>query len=276
MDMQMNTKANGYISVLTIAVIWAVIFLSIYLSIIFQHHTYLLSVFIIGACQRYLDELSHHAIHRNLFSSLKLNDWLDWFYAIPLLYTVKGARAEHYSHHLNLPAEQAKTNYSYDHLGINGKLLQYKGYRLFVLYVQPFLGVQSFIDLKHVLMGTKDNFFSCYIYHILFFVVLFYFHLEYIYLYYWLLPLFTVYSVFYYYAELFTHFGCRDEHLSRDTVHWFVNVFVAPFGFCNYHSLHHISPKTPWFQYARLGEDYEKNRQTLGQTFKNMYLLKSN
>ncbi|MDR3477292.1 MAG: fatty acid desaturase [Gammaproteobacteria bacterium] len=274
-DLQFNTKANGYVSALTITAIWAVIFLSVYLSFIYSHHTYLLSVFIIGTCQRYLAELSHQAMHRNLFSHQTLNDRLDFFYAIPLFYTVQGTRAEHYSHHLNLEAEQAKINYSYDHLGISGKLLKYRWYRLVVLYIQPFIGVQSFIEFKNILINTKEYFFNCYIFHILLLTVLFYFHLESIYLYYWLIPFFTVYCIFYYYAELFSHFGCRDLHLSRDTVHWFVNLFVAPFGFCQYHSLHHISPKTPWFKYQGFGENYVKNRQSLSQTFKNMFLLKS-
>lgn len=276
MSTQTDIKPNGYVSALTIITVWSLIIFSIYLSLTFANHLYFLAVLIIGTAQRYLEELSHQAIHRNLFLHASWNDKLDLFYAIPLFYTVKGTRSEHYVHHTHLEAEQEKDNYSYDHLGIYGKWLPYPWYRAFVLFIQPFIGIQSLIELKYIIQNSKKYFFSCYIYHLIAIAVLFYFHQEKWYFYYWLIPFFTVYSVFYYYAELFTHFGCRDTYLSRDTLHWFANFFIGPLGFCQYHSLHHVSPKTPWFRYKKFGNAYERNAQDLKQTFCSMFALSSN
>lgn len=273
--MNVYMKPNGLYSACILIAIWVVVICSIWLSLAWHNiAVYVASVFIIGTCQRYLEELSHQAMHKNLFVHPQLNSLMDIFYSVPLFYTIKIESEEHYNHHKYLAAEQAKKNYSYDHLGISNKWIDDKWYRRFILYVQPFLGVQALIEFKNILTNIKTYYLNCYLYHVLAITILIYFQLGYVYLYYWLIPYFTVYCIFYYYSELFTHFGCRGQYLSRDTVNWFADLFIAPLGFCKYHSLHHIYPKIPWFNYSRIDHDYLKNRQSLNDTFKSMLISK--
>lgn len=271
-----STKANSLLSAAMIVIVWGTILTFIFISIhINSTYFYIMSVFVIGTCQRYLEELSHQAIHRNLFSSPKLNDKLEFLYAIPLFYTITGVRKEHYKHHLRLREEQETKNYSYDHLGISNQLMDHKWYRLFVLYLQPFIGIQAVLEMIHIVKYSKKYFFSSYIHHVFLLAILLYYHMVSIYMYFWLIPYFTVFCLFYYYSELFTHFGCREKYLNRDTVNWFVNYFVAPLGFCKHHSLHHVFPNTPWNRYGSVDKVYEKNQQTLLQTLKDMFTLGS-
>ena len=64
---------------------------------------YLVAIWIIGAFQYATGEtLTHEACHYNLFSNKKLNDFMELFYALPFVATVKEYRRQPLGHHVHL------------------------------------------------------------------------------------------------------------------------------------------------------------------------------
>ena len=80
---------------------WAAIFGIIIISVWMNNWiVYLISVWAIGSFQYAIGEsLFHEASHYNLFKTKKINDYLEWIYAVPFFVDMTQYRKEHLDHH---------------------------------------------------------------------------------------------------------------------------------------------------------------------------------
>ena len=100
---------------------WGTIFGVILLSIWLDNWIgYIISVWIIGSFQYAIGEsLLHEASHYNLFKTKKLNDHLEWIYAIPFFVDLTQYRFWHTRHHFKMNTEEDHLVHDYEIHGLN-------------------------------------------------------------------------------------------------------------------------------------------------------------
>ena len=87
-----------------IAALFGTIAISIWLD---NWFVYLISVWVIGSLQFAIGEsILHEASHYNLFKTKKLNDYLEFIYALPFFVDMKQYRFDHTGHHYKMNTKE--------------------------------------------------------------------------------------------------------------------------------------------------------------------------
>jgi fatty acid desaturase len=257
-NQQAFTTPRGAYVVLTFAWDWCVISSLVFIGEqVGGWWAYSLIVVIISRKMYGLFELTHHAVHGNLFKNKSLNERLECLYALPIFQKVSTYRPHHLNHHsefnlLSHQYESSKEEYrSYlKQYGFNKAWSSSKLYLMWFIFLRPFFGLIQFINLRDLVINFKDKAYSKSI--LLFWLPLtvffFYLGLGSLLIWYWFIPRFIIYPIIYFWSDVIFHFNCPPNGL-RDTSGLSALLFnIRGSGF---HTLHHTHPKIPYFNLAK-------------------------
>jgi len=220
---------------------WGVIFGTIVFSIWMNDWiVYLISVWIIGAYQYAIGEaLFHEASHYNLFKTKKLNDYLEWVYAVPFFVDMFQYRKEHLDHHYKMNTEADHIIRDYEYQGLNNP----KKNIFWIWFIKPFTGYAGFFYLR---FSIKLNPLKSAIKFAIFWLpvvsIFWYFDVLHLLALYWFVPFLTSYTIFFYWAEIAEHYNTKSG--SRSDLGFLKNLFHHNGG---YHYIHHMYPTIPWY-----------------------------
>lgn len=238
---------------LTLVVDWAIIVAAVSVSLRFPATwVYLLCVLVISRQMNVLSELHHHAMHRNLFQSRRLNHVFEFLYSLPLFTRVSADRAYHLQHH------QTYSVANDDHLewgrgyGLDPARQGNRGYMFWFLLLRPFCGVLQFAELKSLVLSPNWRDRSYRRTMLVFWgLVLAGFalagHLDLVF-WYWLVPYFTFYQVFFFWDDMMGHYNCPQTG-SREMRGLVFSLFTG--HGTTHHNIHHLYPAIPWYNMAR-------------------------
>lgn len=217
--------------------IFGVITISIWLD---NWIVYLASVWVIGALQFSIGEsLLHEASHYNLFKTKKLNDYLEFAYALPFFGDMHQYRSFHLDHHY-------KRNTDEDHIVEDYELrgLDKPGRNMFWLwFIKPIIGYAGYFYLRYI-MSFKP--FKSSMKFLAFWtpVILICWHFEIldVLLLYWFVPFLWSFTSFFHWSEVGKHYNAKSD--TRSDVSFLKNFFHHNAG---YHYIHHKYPTIPWY-----------------------------
>lgn len=220
---------------------WGVIFGVIGFSVWMNDWiVYLISVWIIGAFQYAIGEsLFHEASHYNLFKTKKLNNYLEWVYAVPFFVDMAQYRTEHLNHHYKMNTEADHIVRDYEVHGLNNP-----NKNLFWMwFIKPIIG---YAGLFYIRFAIKLNPLKCSIKFAIFWLpiisIFWYFDVLPILAMYWFIPFLWSFASFFYWAEISEHYNTKSG--SRSDIGFLKNLFHHNGG---YHYIHHMYPTIPWY-----------------------------
>jgi len=201
---------------------------------------YLASAWIIGTFQYAIGEvLLHEASHYNLFKNKKLNDYLNIFYAFPFLITMPAYRKEHRDHHYKSNTKFDHIVQDYEILGLNNP----KKNMFWIWFIKPVIGYGGYFFL-YDLRYTKLE--RLHIHLVIFWIpiitVFTYFERLDILFFYWVVPLFWVFSSQRYWSEIAKHYNTVNSTRSD------IGLKNHIFHNAGYHYVHHKYPSIPWYR----------------------------
>lgn len=209
------------------------------------------SVLVIARQMNAIAELHHHAIHCNLFRVRRLNTALDFLYSLPLFMQAKADRDSHLDHH----ATYSVANGTYLWGRGYGLDLDRRGdrrYMIWFLLMRPFLGPLQWAALKNLVADPnwRDGSFRRAML-IFWTIVAAGFtalgRLD-ILLWYWLVPFFSFFQVFFFLDDMMGHYNCPRTG-TRD-MRGLSFLLITGHG-TTHHNLHHLYPAIPWFNMRR-------------------------
>ena len=221
---------------------WAVIFGVISFSIWMNDWiVYLISVWIIGAYQYAIGEaLFHEASHFNLFKTKKLNDYLEWVYAVPFFVDMFQYRKEHTDHHYKMNTTDDHITRDYEYQGLNKPNRNI----FWIWFIKPFTGYACFFYFR---FSIKLNPLKSSIKFAIFWAptisIFWYFDVLHILALYWFVPFVTTFTIFFYWAEIAEHYNTKSG--LRSDLGFLKNMFHHNGG---YHHIHHMYPTIPWYR----------------------------
>ena len=246
-------RRNNLRTALTLGIDWAVIIAAVLVSLRFPlTWVYLLSVLVISRQMNAISELHHHAIHGNLFRSRWLNDAFEFLYSLPLFTRVSADRADHMEHH------QTYSVANNDHLvwgrgyGLNPLLQGSRPYMLWFLLIRPFCGVLQFEALKGIFVNPnwRDRSYRRTMLAFWGLVIAAFAlagRLDLLF-WYWLVPYFTLFQVFFFWDDMMGHYNCPRTGTREMRGPAFL--LITGHG-TTYHNVHHLYPTIPWFHMPR-------------------------
>lgn len=204
-----------------------------------------LAIIFIAGRQIALTNLLHSASHGSLFTTRRLNDGSDLLLGFPLLESVRRYRGSHGDHHRQFSTGDPD-RFEYLHGVLQ---LDRRGFwgRTWIVFIRPLLGYESVTALRDTLLSLAANprfAAKTLLYWLV--VALVAWRIGYLpqVLFYWFVPLFTVYPIFYVWAEVSDHFGTPGE--TRNQRGLFYALFFK--GHEPYHSIHHEYPFLPFYR----------------------------
>lgn len=202
---------------------------------------YLISVWIIGAYQYAIGEaLFHEASHFNLFKTKKLNDYLEWIYAIPFFVDMFQYRKEHTDHHYKMNTKEDHIVRDYEYQGLN------KANRniFWIWFIKPFTGYAGFFYFRFsIRLNPLKSAIKFAIFWAPIISIFWYFGMLHILALYWFVPFVTTFTIFFYWAEIAEHYNATSG--SRSDLGLLKNLFHHNGG---YHYIHHMYPTIPWYK----------------------------
>ena len=222
------------------------IFIGIFCDSVFINLLLLWPIGLIQFCMG--ESLAHEASHYSLFKNRKWNDWGEWVYSIPFLFTIDAYRTEHLKHHTRFgkPSEDHLVS-DYECRG----LFKVPPRLIWIWFAKPLLGFAGFAYIKSTffeLMSTRSAVKLIAFWGPLVTLCVVGGGLSLL-VWYWILPLFWTYSSFLWWSEIRDHFNTRNG--TRSDLSW-MNVLTHNNG---YHDVHHRYPSIPWY---RLPEAHEE------------------
>lgn len=248
MGMTMESKPQDFVErsnlrgFLALFLDWAAIFGIITLSIWLDHWViYLLSVWAIGSFQYAIGEsLFHEASHYNLFKTKKLNDYLEWIYAVPFFVDMAQYRPEHTNHHykMNTPADHLIRDYKIHGLDNENKNI------FWLWFIKPLTGYGGLFYLRYCIrLNPLKSAIKFLVFWTPVISVCWYFDILDILILYWFIPFLWSFSSFFYWAEIGEHYNAKSG--SRTDIGFWKNIFHHNGG---YHYIHHTYPTIPWYK----------------------------
>ena len=238
----MNTTNlhHNTVSFLTLVSDYGIIFTAIFL---FHNYgslwLYPLLAWIIGAKQYSIGEsLLHEASHYQLFSSKKLNNYLDLILAWPFLTSIAYYREGHLKHHQYLGTEKDPLIKHCEKYGIEKYPLWYHW------FIRPFIGGFALFTIKNWIQAfSNKKIWGSYVFWILAIGICYFQGWLIFLLIYWLIPLLWSFNSFIFWSEITDHYGCGGE--SRSYENAFSNFFISHNA--GFHWFHHLKPQVPFF-----------------------------
>ena len=221
---------------------WGVIFGTIAFSVWANDWiVYLISVWIIGAFQYAIGEaLFHEASHYNLFKTKKLNDYLEWLYAVPFFVDMTQYRKEHLDHHYKMGTKADHLVRDYNIHGLNKE----KKNMFWMWFIKPVIGYAGFFYLRYAIqLNPLKSSIKFLIFYVPVISVFWYFDALHILLFYWFVPFVWSTACFFYWAEISEHYNAKSG--SRSDLGFLKNFFHHNGG---YHYIHHKYPTIPWYK----------------------------
>ena len=221
---------------------WAAIFGIIALSVWLNNWiVYLIAVVAIGSFQYAIGEsLFHEASHYNLFKTKKLNDYLEWVYAVPFFVDMNQYRTEHLDH-------RYKPGTKFDHIvrdynvhGLNSPKLNL----FWMWFIKPITGYAGLFYLRFAIqLNPLKSSIKFAIFWLPVISIFWYFDLLHILVLYWFVPFLWSFASFFYWAEISEHHNTKS--CCRSDVGFLKNLFHHNSG---YHYVHHMYPTIPWYK----------------------------
>lgn len=236
-------------SVLTLGCDWGLIVLAAWLSLrVPSTAVYGLSVLAIARQMNALSELHHHAMHQNLFRARRLNEALDFLYSLPLFTRVAADRASHLHHHQTYSVADGTHLYWGHGYGLDLDRRGDRRYMLWFLLLRPFVGPLQIAAVRNLVLdpGWRERSFRSTMALFWGAVVVGFAaagRLD-ILFWYWLVPYFTVYQVFYFWDDMMGHYNCPRTG-TRD-MRGPSFLLITGHG-TTHHNIHHLYPSIPWF-----------------------------
>ncbi len=234
------------LSVLAILKEWCLIGLTIYISErFFSGPAVLIGIFFIATRMYALTELTHEAIHGNLFKAKRTHLFLEFLYSWPVFTDIRSYGPGHLRHHsrMNSLHDDPSTFW----LKREGLFEENSRMRmLWILIIRPLLGYQALKELRDAkyFLSKYSSYKNLIFFWLLVFGMSWYLNLLPQLTLYWLIPFFWLESTFRFWKEVedhyHTHSGIRTVTPSR--IYAF---FLNPYA-CGNHHIHHRDPKIPW------------------------------
>ena len=248
------SRLNSFLSLAAILGDWFVVLLTIWLASQNGIWIQILALVIIGSRQHALLLMMHEGAHFRLSQNQKLNDFLsDVFCSYPFFMKMNEYRLSHLAHHQHLNTNQ-DPNWVATQVQKDWRFPKSKIEIIRILAGQLF-GANLWPILKKFF---KFDFFKTpgpFIYWGLVFFVLTHFQLWPIFLFYWMLPLFTVLSFLLRVRALAEHSGLKlQSELSQSRnvkTNMVGELFLSPHN-GNWHLDHHLFPSVPFFNLKKL------------------------
>ncbi|QLH02673.1 fatty acid desaturase [Nitrosopumilus cobalaminigenes] len=204
---------------------------------------YLASVWVIGTFQYAIGEvLLHEASHYNLFKSKKINEFSKIFYAFPFLVLMSAYRTEHRDHHYKMNTKFDHIVGDYEIIGLNNP----KKNMFWIWFIKPIIGYSGYFflyDLRYT--KIEKNHLQLIFFWIAIIGIFAYFDRLDILLYYWIIPLFWVFSTQRYWSEIAKHYNTKNT--TRSDIGWKNHIFHN----AGYHFTHHKYPSIPWYKLSQ-------------------------
>lgn len=221
---------------------WGAYFTLVTLAVVVDKPWFtLLCLWPIGLVQFVIGEtLLHEASHWNLFKSRKLNDRLDFLYALPFFTTITTYRREHLAHHRELNKGDDHLQVDYDEWGLNTS----KRGIFWLWWVKPSLGHSGWHTIKSVVLDNNAREWT----KILAFwtpvisLAAWAGALDLL-LVYWFVPFLWCQSTMMYWSEVEDHY--RTNSGTRTNIGRLYNRLFHNNG---YHHVHHDYPTIPWYR----------------------------
>jgi len=221
---------------------WVVIFGTIAFSVWMNDWVvYLISVWIIGAFQYAIGEsLFHEASHFNLFKTKKLNNYLEWIYAIPFFVDMNQYRTEHLDHHYKMNTEADHIVRDYEVHGLNNP----KKNLFWMWFIKPITGYSGLFYLRYAIqLNPLKSSIKFAIFWVPVVSIFWYFDSLHLLVMYWFIPFLWSFASFFYWAEISEHYNTKTG--SRSDIGFLKNLFHHNGG---YHYIHHMYPTIPWYK----------------------------
>ncbi|MFQ5476228.1 MAG: fatty acid desaturase family protein [Nitrosopumilus sp.] len=221
---------------------WGVIFGTIAFSVWMNDWiVYLISVWIIGAFQYAIGEsLFHEASHFNLFKTKKLNDYLEWVYAVPFFVDMNQYRTEHLDHHYKPGTKFDHIVRDYEIHGLNNP----KQNLFWMWFIKPITGYAGLFYLRYAIqLNPLKSSIKFAILWVPIISIFWYFDSLHLLVMYWFVPFLWSFASFFYWAEISEHNNTKS--CCRSDVGFLKNLFHHNGG---YHYVHHMYPTIPWYK----------------------------
>lgn len=225
---------------------------------------YLISVWAIGSFQFSIGEvLFHEASHYNLFRTRKLNDSLEFLYALPFFVDMTQYRFYHIPHHNRLHTKEDHIVEDYEIHGLN-KLNK----NIFWLwFVKPIMGYSGFFYLRYVIqLNPRKSALKFFLFWSPVIALCLYFNVFYLLILYWFVPLLWSFASFYYWSEIGEHYNTKTG--TRSDISPLKNFFHHNAG---YHYIHHECPSIPWYNLSKAHKALCPNESDIAKGFFDIY-----
>jgi len=221
---------------------WAAIFGTIAISIWLDNWIiYLISVWVIGSLQFSIGEsLLHEASHYNLFKTKKLNNYLEFLYALPFFVDMNQYRFDHTGHHykINTKADHLVEDYKTHGLNKPEKNM------FWLWFIKPIIGYAGFFYVRFAIeLNPLKSALKFLAFWVPIISLCWYFDVLHILFFYWFIPFLWAFSCFYYWSEIGEHYNTKSG--TRSDIGFFKNFFHHNGG---YHNIHHKYPSIPWYK----------------------------
>jgi fatty acid desaturase len=259
------TAIDGARSLLTIAVDYMAVIAVASGAVVLDHPaTTLAAVLLIAGRQMAFLNLVHAAAHYTLFTKRQANNRVDLFVGYAILEPVRPYRAVHLRHHRELSFQSPnRFDYLYEHMPPPDAGVWQRTWTIILKPLCGWAGVHFLLaTIRTAVMSPRIGVSLLAFWTVVIAafwgagalgeLVVF-----------WWLPLFCVYPVFVFWAELSDHYAARDE--ARNQAGVFYSTFIK--GHEMYHAVHHRYPRIPFYrikaaaeQLRSDGERFEESR----------------
>ncbi len=252
---------------------WAIIFISIYLSeLTGSWIVWLIAIAVIAGRMHALGAMMHDFAHYRFIRNKKASDWIgDLFLAWPIGTTVAGYRGNHLAHHRYVNTDR-DPDWA---IKLGTKIYTFpQEMRIAVAnFLGYFVGVSSVRDMRMVVnraqIGSsplKSRLFIRMGYYVVIVALVIYSGFFSQYIFYWIIPFFTLFFLFLYIRSVAEHFGETMDYSSelsgtRTVIpHFWESWFFCPHHI-NYHAEHHLYPSVPYYNLPALSRALIGNNQ---------------
>jgi fatty acid desaturase len=202
---------------------------------------YLISVWAIGSFQYSIGEsLLHEGSHYNLFKTKKLNDYLEFMYALPFFVDMHQYRHWHTNHHFKMNTEDDHIVEDYEILGLD----EPERNMFWLWFIKPIIGYAGYFYVRFVIeLNPRKSAAKFLSFWTIVFLTCWYFSVLDLLLLYWFVPFLWSFASFFYWSEVGEHYNTRTG--TRSDLGFWKNLLHHNVG---YHYIHHQYPSIPWYR----------------------------
>jgi len=236
------TRRSGARALTTIALDWMIIIAAVAVAEKLRSpFVYAAAVVVIARQMNALFELHHHAMHGNAFRRYAWNARLQFLYSLPLGFTLGADRAEHMEHHRTFNTAEKDYQTWGEGYGFDPPRRHQPLYMIWFLCVRPFVGPLQFAEVMEFLRVSRWRMACVWIAATAAFLAAGRLDL---FLWYWIVPRFTVYPILFFWDDMLGHYNCPRTGTREMRGLWFR--LFGSHG-TNFHNIHHLYPAIPWF-----------------------------